>query len=257
MNKNQEKAPPIVRLHYKKGDLIVKEGDYGISIYKIIKGKVGVYTRAGGQDISLATLGQDEIIGEMVFLYGDTVPRSASVRALEESEIEVWHPARLSGEYDRIPETLKYIIDQTLGHLLRINKVFGLLKTREEAERDSAPPSEPLVSQRRFYRKEIDLLCRYRPAGTSSEKSLIGHIKDLSRGGLSLSVENSNVKKLSHIPGDKFSIKTELSTDRTLDLTAKIVAIRQDQSNKSVLLGMNITHLTEYNMKNLGFFLMP
>ena len=257
MNKGKEKIPPIVRLHYKKGDLIVKEGDYGISIYKIIEGRVGVFTQAGDQDISLATLGQGEIIGEMVFLYGDTEPRSASVRALEASEIEVWHPARLSREYDQIPGTLKYIIDQTLGHLLRINKVFGLLRAREKAERDSAPPSEPLTSQRRFYRKEIDMLCRYRPAGTSSEKSLIGRIKDLSRGGLALSVENNNVEKCSHIPGDKFSINTELPTDKKLDLTAEIVAIRQDQSDKNVLLGMNITHLTEHDMKNLGFFLMP
>jgi CRP-like cAMP-binding protein len=257
MSKPIDNIPPIVRLRYKKDDLILKEGDYGVSIYKVITGKVGVYTRTGDRDILLTTLGPGEIIGEMVFLYGDTEPRSASVRALEAAEIEVWHPARLSKEYDRIPQTLKYIIDQTLAHLLRINKVFGILKAREEAIKSGAPPSEPITSQRRFYRKEIDLPCRYRPAGTTSNRYLIGHIKDLSRGGLALSVENSNIQKFSHIPGDKFSINTELPTQKDLDLTAKIVAVRQDRSSHSVLLGMNITHLTEHHMKNLGFFLMP
>jgi len=257
MSKPIEKIPPIVRLQYKKDDLILKEGDYGVSIYKIVTGKAGVFTRTGARDVLLTTLGPGEIIGEMVFLYGDTEPRSASVRALEDSEVEVWHPARLSKEYNRIPQTLKYIIDQTLAHLLRINKVLGILKAREEAETSGIPQSEPLTSQRRFYRKEIDLPCRYQPAGGTSDRYLIGRIKDLSRGELALSVENRNIQKISHIPGDKFSINTELPNRKNLDLTAKIVAVREDKTSNTVLLGMNITHMTEHNMKNLGFFLMP
>lgn len=35
---NRKKLPPITRLKYHKGDLVIKEGDYGTSIYKIISG---------------------------------------------------------------------------------------------------------------------------------------------------------------------------------------------------------------------------
>jgi hypothetical protein len=33
----KKKIPPVVHLSYSKGDLIIKEGDYGISIYKILE----------------------------------------------------------------------------------------------------------------------------------------------------------------------------------------------------------------------------
>jgi CRP-like cAMP-binding protein len=64
----KENMPPIVRLKYKRGELIIKEGDYGISIYKIIKGKVRIFNESGGSEVPLATLGRGEIIGEMTFL---------------------------------------------------------------------------------------------------------------------------------------------------------------------------------------------
>ncbi len=44
---------PSVHLKYKKGDLIVKEGDYGVSIYKIISGTVKVFTESQGEATSL------------------------------------------------------------------------------------------------------------------------------------------------------------------------------------------------------------
>ena len=37
------KIPPVVHLSYSKGELIIKEGDYGISIYKIFKGHVRIF----------------------------------------------------------------------------------------------------------------------------------------------------------------------------------------------------------------------
>ena len=40
MVKHQETIPAINHLRFKKGELIVTEGDYGISIYNIIKGTV-------------------------------------------------------------------------------------------------------------------------------------------------------------------------------------------------------------------------
>ena len=64
MTNNSSEAPPIVNLSYKKGDLIIKEGDYGVSIYNILKGKVSVYREAEGEEILLGTLGVGDIFGE-------------------------------------------------------------------------------------------------------------------------------------------------------------------------------------------------
>ena len=88
-----EKLPPIVSLKYKPGETIIKGGDYGISIYMIVKGKVEIFIESGQEEIRLATIGPGEIIGEMIFLTGTQARRSASVRAIEYTVLESWHPS--------------------------------------------------------------------------------------------------------------------------------------------------------------------
>ena len=68
MKADQNRTPPFVHLQYDKNELIIKEGDYGISIYKILKGTVKVFKKSGGTEIPLAKLGPGEIFGEMTFL---------------------------------------------------------------------------------------------------------------------------------------------------------------------------------------------
>ena len=46
----KNKIPPLVRLNYNKSELIMKEGDYGISIYKVLKGRVRVFKGSGDSE---------------------------------------------------------------------------------------------------------------------------------------------------------------------------------------------------------------
>lgn len=257
MTNVKNKIPPIVQLNYKKGELVIKEGDYGISIYKLLKGKVEIFTQSNGREIKLATIGPGEIIGEMVFLYGAIEPRSASARAVEDSKMEIWHPSRLTTEYQQMPSTLKYIIDQTLRHLIRMNKVYSSLTFKLEEEKKKEAAGEPLDSKRRYYRKEIEQLCEYRPIGSASDIHLEGVVKDISRGGLALGISSENVANVSHVPGNEFFISTTLPNEKHLDINAKIVTIRKDEQPGRVLLGMAFTRLTDHDRKILGFFLMP
>lgn len=97
MTKNSMPISKKKVLRYEKGELIIKQGDYGISIYKILSGKVGIFRTYEGAEVPLATLESGGIIGEMAFLNKDKDVRSASARALEDTELEVWHP-RSGGE---------------------------------------------------------------------------------------------------------------------------------------------------------------
>jgi nitrite reductase/ring-hydroxylating ferredoxin subunit len=73
------------RRTFKAGDLIVEEGRTGNGAYVVLSGKVEVVRGlAGGNPRTLTTLGPGEPFGEMALL-GDW-PRTASVRAVEESE---------------------------------------------------------------------------------------------------------------------------------------------------------------------------
>ena len=103
----KDQAPPVSKLTYKKGDLIIKENDFGISLYTIVTGKVQIFSQSDNKDIGLAVLGPGQFIGEMAFLRKDFGVRSASARAIEDVELEVWHPAHISEEYEQMPPIIK------------------------------------------------------------------------------------------------------------------------------------------------------
>jgi len=66
----------------KAGEMIIREGDPGRSIYAVLSGRVKVFLRDyRGSEVKLATLGESEFFGEMSFLTGK--PRSACVMATE------------------------------------------------------------------------------------------------------------------------------------------------------------------------------
>jgi CRP-like cAMP-binding protein len=110
------------RLRYKKGEQILKQNDFGISIYKILSGKVLIFRECEDVEVPIATLGKGSIIGEMIFFFRATEVRSASARALEESELEVTHPMELVKEYEASAPILKLMAQQTLNRLTRMNR---------------------------------------------------------------------------------------------------------------------------------------
>ena len=134
MTKNGISTSKKKFLRYEKGELIIKQGDYGISIYKILSGKVKVFRTYDGMEVPLATLEPGSIIGEMAFLNKDKDVRSASARALEDSELEVWHPRELVEKYAQTSAVLKVIIDQALSRLLRIDRFVDQLAMKRHEE---------------------------------------------------------------------------------------------------------------------------
>jgi CRP/FNR family transcriptional regulator len=81
-------AKLTVARQFKKGELIVKEGETAIAFYIVSKGKVEVVKGAGSKkETVLATMGPGNFFGEMALF--DNHPRSASVRAVEDTEVLV------------------------------------------------------------------------------------------------------------------------------------------------------------------------
>ncbi len=68
---------------YKAGDVIMEEGQTGNGMYMITEGKVEVLKGDLASPQRVAELGKGEVFGEMALL--DELPRSASVRALEDT----------------------------------------------------------------------------------------------------------------------------------------------------------------------------
>ncbi len=246
----------IIRLKYKKGELIVKGGDYGISIYKVLKGRVQIFSELEDSVIPLATLGPGEIVGEMIFLNRDSARRSASARALEDSELEVWHPEMLSKKYEQMAPILKYLADQAMNRLTRMNKLIIQL-TAKKQQQEKLKQRDPWAAERRYYRKEVNLQSVLRSVGSDRKSRLNGVIKDISLGGAGLEVRPENVSKFPFKKGDELIVNTLLPYDKALDFKAKIVSIKKGRTLGSFFFGMSFTDLADISLKNLGFFLLP
>lgn len=247
-------------LKYEKGEQIIKQGDYGISIYKILKGKVEIFRVSRGVKVPLATLETGSIIGEMIFLSRKAEVRSASVRALEETELQVLHPHELKLKYEQISPVLKEILKQALSRLVRMNRFIDQLAVyKKKSKKNIGESADYWEFKRRFYRKPLDLECKYAPPDRRKDffSFLKGRIKDISMGGCCLEVSASNESVIPHNIGQSFHIDTVLPNGQDLNLTAEIVSLKNEPGDK-IRLGMKFGNLPEFYgaRKALGFFLL-
>ena len=258
MKKNKEKIPPVVKLNYSKGELIIKAGDYGISIYEIISGKVGIYVESGGAETQVAILGPGMLVGEMAFISGNTSPRSVSARALENCCLEVWHPAVLLNDYKQMPDVLRRIAGQALKLITRMNKVVVDLNQKKEelADEKTRGGYEPQEEKREFYRKKVSLECVFRPVNSPKNLKLPGKIRDISKGGLGITVKTSGLLNYTPVSGDEIFISTYFKLDQKVNMTAKILWLKKDKTDGAISFGTVFTHMEPEDRKRLGFFLM-
>ena len=247
-------------LKYLKGEQIIKQGDYGVSIYKVLTGKVQVFRKSEGVEVPLATLGPGAILGEMAFLSGDAEVRSASAAALEDTVLEVWHPRELAKKYEQTSPIIKAITDQALNRLRRINRFMDKLAVTSINEPSQKSPQESGAweSKRKFYRKKVHIPCRYAPATRPKDfPFLIGHITDVSMSGMGLQISVKNESVISHEVGEAFHIDTVLPNGKDLSLATQIVSVKRTRDR--VKLGMQFRDLPDYQeaKKTLWFFLLP
>jgi CRP/FNR family cyclic AMP-dependent transcriptional regulator len=83
-------ARGTVSRHFSKGDVIVREGETAVAFYFVLSGSVEVVKQAeGANPLVQGILGPGDFFGEMALI--DDYPRSATVRALEDTEcLEMW-----------------------------------------------------------------------------------------------------------------------------------------------------------------------
>ncbi len=257
--KKTKNFPTEVRLDYDKGDLIIKEGDFGISIYKIISGQVEIFVKSNGRDVKVATQGPGMIIGGMALLTSDYSPRVASARAVEDSILEVWHPAMIKSAFKKMPNIFKFIVGQALKNLIRLNKMASAFSLEKEIDEDdkTQESSDEWWAERKFYRKKVNLECEYVPIDSPEEIKLKGQIKDISKGGVLLEINALNSVEYPHLPGNKFRLSTYLKRDVELKVTSQIVNINEGEKDRMLCLGMAFKSISHENEKRLGFFLMP
>ena len=97
------------RQSFKAGEVLFKEGNPGSSFYIVLSGSVEVYLEKLDQKV-VATRGEGEFFGEMSLLLD--APRSASVRAVEETLLFVVERSNLQPILQRHPELADHISEE-------------------------------------------------------------------------------------------------------------------------------------------------
>jgi small-conductance mechanosensitive channel/CRP-like cAMP-binding protein len=116
-------ASESVSVPYPAGAAVVRQGDEGDSLFLVASGQVEVSVRASGGSVerTLAALGPGDYFGEMSLLTG--APRSATIRAIEETSLVVLRK-----------EALRPLLVADPTVLERLSKTLA----RRQAERDDA-----------------------------------------------------------------------------------------------------------------------
>jgi signal transduction histidine kinase len=103
------------RIHARPGDRIIEEGAPGDSVFIVLSGELEVTKRDGDRDVPLATRKAGEFIGEMSLL--EMAPRTASVRAVADSDLLAIGPAAFRKLLESNPATATAVLRTVAGRL--------------------------------------------------------------------------------------------------------------------------------------------
>ena len=116
--------------YFKKGAKIIEEGSLSDCAYIIESGRVQVSkTMSNGEEQVIGILEENDIFGEMSLI--DSLPRSATVLALEDCTISVITPEIFNSLSKHNPEALMPILKILAS---RLRKVLNILERAEGQE---------------------------------------------------------------------------------------------------------------------------
>lgn len=98
---NTESIPSHLK-KFPKGFVFFKDGDFNRDLYIIHSGKVRVFKQLGIKTINITELGKGSVFGEISAIDGG--PRSATVQAVEDTEIYMITPPEFASQMKRMPE---------------------------------------------------------------------------------------------------------------------------------------------------------
>ena len=125
--------------NYSKGEVIFREGDNGDSFFEVLSGKVGVYTGyETDSEQKLTEISAGHIVGEMALI--DAFPRSATVVALEDSELNEVSIDEVKAYFQGSPDKIKFIFNELGERLKRLTAEYA---EACETVRDLYPKNEP------------------------------------------------------------------------------------------------------------------
>ncbi len=126
----------FVSRKYAEGETIVREGDFDSEMFIIQKGSVRVAKKVNGEEVELSVLHRGDFFGEMALL--ESLPRSATVKAVEPTTIQVIQPGGLMLKFRRDPTFAFEMLQRLSGRVRSMNDLLAETLEGHHTDKDSA-----------------------------------------------------------------------------------------------------------------------
>ena len=108
---------------YNAGEDLFKQGDSGDAAFVIVKGNADVIVTTGKKEVVVASVGNNEIIGEISILC--EVPRTATVRATETLEVLKVKKEHFLGLVSQVPDLGIEVMRELASRLQKTTSELG------------------------------------------------------------------------------------------------------------------------------------
>jgi CRP-like cAMP-binding protein len=242
----RKKLADEATLHvFNAGEIIIREGDPGRSIYVILDGQVRVFTRDHhGEELELAVLGIGQFFGEMSFLTGK--PRSGSVMAQDTSvivELSYTSMRRVVKEHPTVKKVLVEYYQQRSGSTERKRAEVGLDKRTSDSR------------HKERIQVKLVVLPQTTPSGALKASSWTGVSVDITLSGIVVGVSGASP--------EPFQLQSEVRLEielpqpwgetRTLGVIRRVKPARTNE--KMIMLGIDYVGIAESDAKKLRDYL--
>jgi hypothetical protein len=164
--------------NFKKGATIIHEGTTGSHAYLILSGSVEVSKKVGEEKLVLSRLVKGSIFGEMSLV--DDKPRSATIVALEDTEVRVITRDRFESMLEQNPGAVIPLLKQVFQRVRYLNQMVAAFcgqastGTVELATKPLRLRAVTEEAERAMQGKEIDITKIPFQIGRSSKASVFG-----------------------------------------------------------------------------------
>jgi CRP-like cAMP-binding protein len=165
-------------VRFKKGATIIHEGTIGSNAYLILSGSVEVFKKVGDEKLVLSRLVKGNIFGEMSLV--DEKPRSATIVALEETEVRILSRERFESMLEQNPRAVIPLLKQVFQRVRYLNQMVtafcgqastGTVELATQPLRLTAKTEE---AEQAMQGKEIDISKIPFQIGRTSTNSVFG-----------------------------------------------------------------------------------
>jgi len=165
-------------VRFKKGATIIHEGTTGSNAYLILSGSVEVFKKVGDEKLVLSRLAKGNIFGEMSLV--DDKPRSATIVALEDTEVRILSRERFESMLEQNPRAVIPLLKQVFQRVRYLNQMVtafcgqastGTVELATQPLRLTAKTEE---AEQAMQGKEIDISKIPFQIGRTSTSSVFG-----------------------------------------------------------------------------------